>query len=348
MRDGEWLLGYSSYNAYPGASLTFGRESSGIYCLSEPDIAFADMDLADASLPGEDGVRMGRDYQRNATVTFELGVDGSRGPIDLHWPRRPWTNGDRVGDWTAVEEVAARIFKKDQGVHLWGLDGLNMLRQVWRADSIRAGAGRVGWLMHTTAGRSRQFYGRPRKFAVSHSRLSRQGYTPVVAAFESVDDRFYDATEKEATVYDHRILGGLPPRPGRGSSDSWLFQSKKTAAVQQAGTLNTYPYVEIHGPCKNPKLSLSDLWAVQLSMTIDAGDHVTIDARPWVRTVTHYDGATSKGSVADKLTRASPRLAQMFIPPGYWTMSLSFTKSAAHLPTGPLIRMAWRDAYGWW
>jgi hypothetical protein len=40
MRDGEWLLGYSPHDNYPGASLTFGRESSGIYCLTEPDVSF--------------------------------------------------------------------------------------------------------------------------------------------------------------------------------------------------------------------------------------------------------------------------------------------------------------------
>ncbi|MET7573417.1 hypothetical protein ABZT04_33705 [Streptomyces sp. NPDC005492] len=347
MRDGEWLLGYSSYDNYPGASLTFGREAQGIYCLSEPDITFADMDLADAAMPGEDGVRMGRDYQRNATVTFELGVDGVGGPIDLHWPMRPWTRGTRVGDWSNTEAVLAAYNKKDQGPYQWGLDGVNMLRQVWRADGIRGKAGRAAWLVHSSGGRTRQLYGRPRKFAVSHSRLSRQGYTPVVCEFAAVDDRFYEQTEKEVELYDHQFIG-LPGRPGRIGGGAWLFQSKKTASFQQRGTLNTYPYVEIHGPCKNPKLTVTPaLWEVQLSMTIPDGEHVTIDARPWVRTVTHYTSSSSK-SVADKLTRSSPRLSQMFLPPGYWTASLSYTKSSARALEGPRIRMAWRDAYSWW
>jgi hypothetical protein len=347
MRDGEWVLGYSPYDNYPGASLTFGRERSGIYCLSEPDVTFADMDLADAALPGEDGIRMGRDYQRNATVTFELGVDGVGGPIDRHWPMRPWTRGTRVGDWTDIEAVLAAYNKKDQGPHQWGLDGLNMLRQVWRADSTRGKAGRVAWLVHSSGGRTRQMYGRPRKFAVSHSRLSRQGYTPVVCEFVAVDDRFYEQTEKEVELYDHLFLG-LPPRPGRVSGGGWLFQSKKTASFQQRGTLNTYPYIEIHGPCKNPKVTLTpELWAVQLNMTIGVDEHVTIDARPWARTVTHYKGSTSK-SVADKLTRSSPRLSQMFIPPGYWTASLAYTKSTVRAFEGPRIRIAYRDAYSWW
>lgn len=347
MRDGEWVLGYSPYDNYPGASLTFGRENSGIYCLSEPDVTFADMELADAALPGEDGIRMGRDYQRNATVTFELGVDGTRGPIDRHWPLRPWTRGSRVGDWTDFEALLAAVNKKNQGAYQLGLDGLNMLRQVWRADSTRGKAGRVAWLVHSAAGRTRQIYGRPRKFAVSHSRLSRQGYTPVVAEFVAVDDRFYEQTEKEAEMYDHQ-RNTAPPRPGRPGEATWqVWDSKKTAAVNQRGSVDTYPYIEIHGPCKNPKVTLTpNLWAVQLSMSIASGDHVIIDPRPWVRTVTHYKGSSAI-SVADKLTRASPLLKQMNLPPGSWTASMSFTRLGPPL-TGPRVRIAWRDAYSWW
>ncbi|PNG22423.1 hypothetical protein [Streptomyces cahuitamycinicus] len=344
-RDGDWHLGYSPYDNYPGAALDFGRESTGIYCLSEPDITFSDMDLADADLPGEDGIRMGRDYQRNMTVTFELGVDGVDGPIDLHAPMRPWSRGSRVGDWNPVEAVMAAHQKRDQGPYQWASDGLDMLRQVWRADSIRGKAGRVSWLLHTTAGRTRQLYGRPRKFAVAHSRLTKQGYTPVVCEFVAVDDRFYDQTEKSIELYDRQFMT-LPPRPGR-----WMpgigWQSKKSAGIQQLGKMNTYPYIEIHGPCKNPKLTLGNLWAVQLSMTIANGEHVTIDARPWVRTVTHYKGSTTK-SVADKLTRSSPRLSKMFLPPGYWTASMSYTNTAVNSFEGPRVRMAWRDAYAWW
>jgi hypothetical protein len=344
-RDGDWHLGYSPYDNYPGAALTFGRMRSGIYCLNEPEVTFSDLDLADAPLPGEDGVRMGRDYQRNATVTFELGVDGVDGPIDLHWPMRPWSRGDRIGDWTTMGAALAAHMKRDQGPYQWGSDGLDMLRQVWHADSIRGKAGRVAWLLHTTAGRTRQMYGRPREFAIAHSRLTRQGYTPVVCKFVAVDDRFYDQTEKDEELYDRKFMG-RPARPGR-----WMpgagWQSKKTALLKQLGKINTYPYIEIHGPCKNPKITIPNLWTVQLSLTIADGERVVIDPRPWVRTVTHYKGTTSK-SVADKLTRSSPRLAKMFLPPGYWTASFSFTNAAAFSLEGPRVRIAWRDAYAWW
>jgi hypothetical protein len=349
MRDGEWLLGYSPHDNYPGASLTFGRESSGIYCLTEPDVSFADADVGDATLPGEDGIRLGRDYQRNATVTFELGVDGVDGPVDRHWPMRPWTRGERVGDWTDIEMAMALYKKQDQGPAVWGSDGVDLLRQVWRGDSVRARSGRVGWLIHHSAGRSRQLYGRPRKFAVSHSRLTRQGYTPVVADFVAVDDRFYDQTEKHVELWDY-LMHGRPPRPGRRGdlSEFWQHPSNKSATVPQLGKTTTFPYIVIHGPCKNPKVTFTpDLWSVQLSMTIASGDYVTIDPRPWSRQVTHTKGS-STSSVADKLTRHSPRLAEMYLPPGYWSATLSYTRSSDVKWDGPRVEINWRDAFTWW
>ncbi|MBG7704912.1 hypothetical protein HCJ76_44325 [Streptomyces sp. MC1] len=344
MREGEWRLSYSSYDNYPGANLTFGREDSGIYCLTEPDVTFADMDTADASLPGEDGVRMGRDYQRNATVSFELGVDGARALIDRHYPRRPWASGDLIGDWTELEAIHA-VLNKSQSVDQRTLDGVSMLRSAWHADGLREKAGRVAWLVHRFGGRQRRLYGRPRKFAVAHSRFTKQGYTPVAADFVAVDDRFYDDTAKEEEMYDH-VRVTLPPRPGRPTAE-YGWDSKKTAAILHEGDVNTFPYIEIWGPCTNPKVTFGpNLWAVQLSMSISSGDHVTIDPRPWQRTVTHYKGS-STSSVADKLTRASPRLAKMYLPPGYWNATMSFTRFGPPL-TGPRVRIVWRDAHAWW
>jgi hypothetical protein len=350
MRDGEWHLGYSSADNFPGAALTFGLHDSGIYCLSEPDVTFADADLGDAALPGEDGIRMGRDYQRAATVTLELGVDGVDGPVDRHWPMRPWTRGDRVGEWTDFEMAMAFFNKRDQGPAIWASDGVDLLRQAWRGDSVSRKSGRVAWLVHHSAGRSRQLYGRPRKFAVSHSRLTKQGYTPVVAEFAAVDDRFYDATEKHAEMWDY-LKHGRPGRPGRNIAEMaeyWWHPSQKTASVKHLGKTTTFPVLVIHGPCKNPKVSFTPgLWSVQLSMTIASGDYVTIDPRPWARTVTHTKGSSSS-SVADKLTRSSPRLAEMYLPPGYWTANLSYTRSSDVKFDGPRVEVKWRDAFTWW
>jgi hypothetical protein len=350
VRDGDWYLGYFSYDNLPGAALTFGRQSSGIYCLTEPTVTFAEAETGEAALPGEDGIRLGRDYKRTATVTFELGVDGVDGPIDRHWPWRSRTNGSRIGDWSEMEQILARINKKDLDPEERVSEGVDMLRTVWDADGIRRRSTRVAWLLHRRAGRTRRLIGRPRKLEVAHSRLERQGYVPCVADFVSVDGRFYDEVEKTVSMWDY-YLGSRPTRPGR---PWWApigggahVPSRKSVVVEQRGRLATHPVITIHGPCKDPKVSFPALWSVQLAMTIADGTFVTIDPRSWARTVIRTSGGTT-ASVADKLTRASPRLAEMTIPPGMWTASLSYTRSSTKTMDGPKVDIRWRDAYAWW
>lgn len=345
LRDGDWQLGYSPTSVYPGAELTFGRLESGIYCRTEPDVAFADSDRADAALPGEDGIRMGRDYQRSMTITLELAVDGVDRPVDRHGDLLPWAGGRRIGQFLTLSSPGQPARPGPREPYRWASDGVDLLRQAWRADAVRGRAGGVAWLLHRTAGRTRQVYGRPRKFAVGDSRLTRQGYTPVVCDFVTIDDRFYSSVEKRAEMYDAYYTGPVwrPGRPGAGG-----FQSKKSARIEQLGRVDTYPYVRIHGPCRDPKVTVAGLWTVQVAMAIQKGDHVTIDARPWARTVMHDMGSSTR-SVADKLTSASPRLAEMRIPPGYWTASLAYSRvSSGPVLGGPRVEIVWRDAFAWW
>jgi hypothetical protein len=345
MRDGDWYLGYSPYGNNPGAALTFGRQSYGIDLVSEPTVTFGDADNGDANLPGEDGIRMGRDYKRSATVTFELAVDGVDGPVDRHYPMRPWANGELVGGWTDAEMVKA-FANKREGPDSWAGEGVDMLRQVWEAEAVRQSSTRIAWLRHKRAGRIRRLFGRPRKFDVAHSRFERMGYVPCVGEFVSIDGRFYDDDEQSVEMHDYYI-GGLAPRPGR--PNGWFgVTSQKTATIQAKGRLTTYPRIVIYGPCQNPKVTLSGLWAMQLSTIIATGDYITVDPRPWVRTVIRTTSSGSTSSAADKLTRASPRLAEMKIPPGNWTTSLAYTRATTRLLAGPRVEIYWRDAHAWW
>ncbi|MEE1764423.1 hypothetical protein [Streptomyces sp. SP18BB07] len=347
MNDGDWQISYGSYDDLPGALLTFGSQSSGIVCVNEPKVTFGDAENGDADLPGEDGIRLGRDYKKTATITFELGIDGVDTIVDRHWPWRSYGNGGRIGGWSPGEQTIALATKKGMSPEERVSEGVDMVRAVWDASSIRRRATRVATLLHTRAGRTRRMYGRPRRFEVADSRLERQGYVPCVADFVSVDARFYDNTEKTAPMWDY-YLGSRPNRPGR---PWWIVgaqaPSRKTVTVDQRGRLTTQPVIVIHGPCKDPKITFSGLWSVQLAMTIADGAYVTIDPRSWVRTVIRTSGGTT-ASVADKLTRASARLAEMTIPPGLWTASLSYTRSSTKIMDGPKVDIKWRDAYAWW
>ncbi|MEV8344542.1 hypothetical protein [Streptomyces niveus] len=340
MRDGEWYLGYYTYDHFPGAALHFGPEDTGIYCLTEPTVAFADPEVADAALPGEDGVRLGRDYQRSAAVTFELGVDTVDTPAYRH-ARQPTAAGRRVGDFEASSGWASRGKWQDN------LDGVDMLRQVWRADSIRLKPSRIAWLVHRTGGRTRRLYGRPRKFDVAHSRLTRQGYTPIAATFTAIDDRFYSETERSEEMWVHDLLAHLP-RPGRPGGTPRPPSTRPRAMLLNEGSVATYPVIQIEGPAKNPLVEVGGLWTVQLSLTLSQWESVTIDPRPWRRTVTRTSATGAESSVADRLTRASPRLADMVLPPGLWPVRISHTKLSPTSTVGPRVKVLWRSAYTWW
>ncbi|WP_030777673.1 hypothetical protein [Streptomyces sp. NRRL S-920] len=351
MRSGEWYLGYYSYNHLPGAALHFGTQASGMYCLSEPEVKLAELEVGDQPLPGEDGNRLGRDYQRSASVTFELGVDAVDAPVDRHYPVPYWMIKDRrIGDWVDNEAYLNLLKKKGSSAE-WVQDGVAMLRQVWRADPIRMRPTRVAWLVHNSAGRTRRLYGRPRKFDVVHSRFAARGYVPVICEFQAIDDRFYDEEEQVREMWD---MSGfhIPWRPGRpwwgDALPPWMTQPvRKTVAIQHAGRIATQPVIEIKGPCTAPRIEFQNLWAVKLNMTIKQGESVEIDARPWSRTVllTKHDG--SQSSVADKLTRSSPRLADMTIPPGIWGAHLTYTRVDKRGP-GPNVQIRWRNAHTWW
>ncbi|MFF8696259.1 hypothetical protein ACF08W_29010 [Streptomyces sp. NPDC015144] len=350
MKDGDWYLGYGTYEDLPGAALTFGREPSGIYCLKEPEVKFSDPEVGDQPLPGEDGIRLGRDYQRSATVTFELGIDAVDAPVERYYPANWPVAGRRTGDWPD-NALTLELLKKQGGPWQWNEDGVGMMRQVWRADALRLKPGRVAWLLHRTAGRTRRLIGRPRKFDVADSRFTKHGYTPVVCEFVAINDQFYDEVEKTAELWDYYVPAGLPPRPGR---PGWVpprpgepKPPQKTATLKVQGRLPVHPVIKVYGPCKDPKVTLGGLWAVQLALTLKDGEYVQIDARPWARTVMKTSGSSS-ASVADKLTRASPRLAAMTLPPGVWLASLSYVRATTVPKKGPRIEIIWRDAYAWW
>lgn len=356
MKDGDWYIGYGSHGSLPGADLTFGRRSSGIYCLEEPEVTFADPDVGDAPLPGEDGIRMGRDYQRSATVTFSLGVDAVDAPVDRKWPKGDrWQGvGEMIGGWDEANNsgLILSLLRAQGKPEEWVQEGVGMLRQVWRADSMRDRPGDPAWLVHRTSGRTRRLIGRPRKFAVASSKFQRQGYIPVVADFVAIDDRFYDETRQVAELWDYSIPRVLW-RPGRPAGDiaEWKnsFTRRKTTFTV-GGRVATHPTIVVHGPCKDPKLTLGGLWAVQLGLTLKVGEAVTIDAGPWARTVTKVTASGTSSSVADKLTRASPLLRDLKVPPGQWTATLAYSRTGTTYPqgTGPRIEFKWRNAHTWW
>ncbi|MYW67130.1 hypothetical protein GTY65_24125 [Streptomyces sp. SID8379] len=311
LAEGEWNLSYSANGVLPAASFTFGTFDTGYWLIEPYEITYADPDVGDAAMPREDNTRFGEDYRGQATLTFEVGVD-------------------------TVDAASTQ-----RGRHGANLDAVSVMMQAWDGEAVRKRVATPAVLRTTQGGRARRFYGRPRKAAPAGSKLTWHGYTPVVATFVCVDRTAYDDTEKSIRVDlvppPHRGLVGPLKEPlsmtGEGSS-------LKPGAVVIGGQRPTWPVIRIYGPISSPACEVAGSWKVELSgLSLAAGQYVTIDPRPWARTVVRNSGA----SVAGQLTRASPRLRDLRLPIGRHDFILRGTD-----PTGnAYMTVAWRDAYSY-
>ncbi|MER6616262.1 hypothetical protein [Streptomyces xantholiticus] len=310
LAEGEWNLSYGPNGVHPGANLTFGTFSNGYYLLEPYEITPADTEAGDTPLPREDGIRFGQDLRTHATITFEIGVD-------------------------TVDAAPTLI-----GRHGANLDAVSELKQAWDAEALRRRFGTTAVLRTTQGGRARLFYGRPRKCAPAGSKLTRQGYTPVVASFAVQDDSSYDDVEQLVRVDlvppPHRGIKGPLTTPlsmvGEGSP-------RQPGEITVKGTRPTWPVITFHGPISQPVCEVVDRWKLSLDLTLGVGERVTIDPRPWGRTVLRNGNA----SVAGSLYRSSPRLADLRLPIGEHSLVLRGRDDTgtAHMT------IAWRDAYAY-
>ncbi|MEU0857421.1 hypothetical protein ABZ352_18555 [Streptomyces griseofuscus] len=307
LAEGEWNLSYSSNGVHPGANFTFGTFRTGYYLLEPVEIAYADPDTGDVPMPREDGVRFGQDFHAQATITFEVGVD-------------------------TVDDAPAGA-----GRHGANLGAVSAMVQAWDAEALRQRFATPALLRTTQGGRARCFYGRPRKCAPASSRLTRLGYTPVVATFACQDDTAYDDVEQHLRVDlvppPHRGLIGPLTTPLTMTGES---TSRPTSDVTVGGTKPTWPVITIYGPITQPACEVVGRWKASLDLTLGVGEKVTIDTRPWARTVLR-----GSASVAGLLYRGSPRLVDMRIPVGRQDFVLHGTDA-----TGTAyMTVYWRDAY---
>ena len=308
MRESEWNLSYSANGVHPAADLTFGTFATGMYLTQPHEVTFGDVLAGEAPMPLDDGSRLGQDWQTGATVTLEIGVD-------------------------AVDDAPDRLSR-----HGAVIDKLSLLRQAWRGDAVRSRFATPAVLRTLQGGRARRMYGRPRKFAPAASGLTRQGYTPVVAEFAMVDDLFYDDNQGVATV-------GIVPPPHRGivgplaAPLSMVGEgaTKVPGEIVVGGSAAAWPIITFYGPITNPVCDLVGGWKTGLDLSLKENDRVTIDTRPWARTVLKNGTA----NVAGLLTRSTPKLKNLRLPLGRQDLILRGGDS-----TG-MARMvvSWRDAY---
>lgn len=283
---------------YPGIDLVFG-DGRPYLITAPPELGVADPAVQDQAYPGGDGTMFGRDYRPGQTIAFELGVN-------------------------CYDETE-------------GMDAHAVLERAWRGDALRTTPGAVAELHVRRGGRERVCYGRPRRFASVLAQVPALGYSGATCDFACSDDLFYDAAGSQVTV-------SLVPPPAGGlvaplaAPLSTVPVVNRPGLVTTGGLVATWPVITIRGPVTSPAVQLTGLWTLALDVTLAYDQDVTIDTRPWVRTVLRTDGAT----LAGKLTKASAPLSEARIPPQtstevvYRGVDITGTSSAT---------VAWQDAY---
>lgn len=277
---------------------------SGVVFGAGNDITVEDFDpgaavwrLEAMSNPVADGFMFGKDRRDGPTWTFALSTDRS----------------------TDVE----------------ALDSLAELASAWSGDSVRGKAGAVMEMRYMLADRVRSVFGRPRDWAPAPTSRMMSGYLPTLATFQLAHYLAFGAEERVSlSVVPDTVGGLLAPLESPLSTESVGGQRAGQFTVQgEAAT----PHVAVRfdGPVTNPKLTIGG-WTAALDGTVPLGASVTLDARPWARSVL-WESGKSAGGMVNRRTR----LTNMLLSPG--GREAIFTGEDA-TGTGRAT-LSWRPAY---
>lgn len=314
MRDEQWKLEYPASGRFPGAAFTFGTQDTGYLTLKRPAFDFADDRTDDQEMVTEDGVRFGRDFTGGMTITFDVGVDTSQ------------TTSSKT--MTPQARTAAN------------LDAVDRLRAAWSAKALKRRPGAVAVLREAYGGRERVFYGRPRGFAVpqveGHPR-DRLGYTAVLARFDCVDQNYYDGVEQSIDVPIAPAASGGLVAPLKSPLRA-VRPNSSTRVLSVGGTSPAVPVITLYGPGSNLTVEFVGVFSVGIRATLAYDQRVTIDPRPFARTVLNQAGA----SWAGRLTGVA-RLSDMLIPPGQRQVIIRGTDTTGTAKAN----IRWRNTYAY-
>jgi hypothetical protein len=261
--------------------IVFGTEDTGYLTMERPAYTSADMRLGDVDRVQEDGRGFGRDNLGGKSVTFTIGVLTDK------------LNGLDNGD-----------------PHRANLDASSRLEGWWRDPRWRNNPNALAVLRSCEAGQTWRAYGRPRRYEDTPGKFTVYGYTPLVCDFALVDDCYYSDA-----IYS--VQAGLVP-PSDGGLVAPLIAPLTTipetagnAIARVEGDRPTWTWVTFTGPVTNPSVVIGSLF-IGVNATLLNGQSVTVDTRPWNRTVLRENG----GNVAGSLNPSTPPLRNCQLRPG--------------------------------
>lgn len=228
----------------------------------------------DTPLPRADGIRFGRDHLAGQVLAFDIGVQGA--------------------DPEATLEL------------------VSALRVQWQADTARGTPGATVPLQFKRPGRATmRVYGRPRQFTVASMQHASVGWVPTVADFQCADHLFYADTEESVSI-------SIAPPAAGGLVEPLTDPLTATAAtagtgeVGVAGDVATWLVARIDGPVLDPVVEVVGAWSARLRADLAHDEWITVDPRPWNRSVLRNGVANAAGV----FTPDSPRLSRWLLTPG--------------------------------
>lgn len=207
---------------------------------------------------------------------------------------------------------------------------LQSFGQVWRADYVRAQPGRMAAL---TAHTGRTVFGRPRRFQPKYD-LTPFGLTAVTCDFQAADDLWYGA-ENITTIKLIPDLGGGLVAP-LASPVSTTASSDRSQVIRVGGTAATWPVIKIQGPITNPEVEVLGAFKLAFNISLAADQTLTIDTRPWARSITRDDA-----NVSGSLRASGSRLSDASLMPGIYDVALRGISALGTAQT----QFIWRDAF---
>lgn len=267
----------------------------------------AEAQVGDLDLPGQDGTVFGRDTKTGVELTFELSVN-TRNPQDA---KREWG------------ELATR----------------------WDAAAVRSRPRQVVALRARTPGeRTVVVYGRPRSLERTSSlALMKVGRIDGVATFQAADAYFYDDTGPDGEGGPHSITLTLVASAGDGGivwpvtwPVVWGSQGVRQDTVVNRGDSPSWPVITFHGPVAQPSIELVGTGRrLSLDTTLAYDRSITIDTRPWARTILRDDGASFAG------VARGASLAEFQLPVGQTVLAYRGTDLSGQ----SRCVIEWRNAY---
>ena len=263
----------------------------------------------DVPNPFSDGISFGRDYYRGRTITFDINI------------RTPINSDPSAYDLYCNMEAA--WFTEDT-----------------RLGPSRLTPGEVSELIMNRHGEPKVAIGRPRNIEPTTGRVD-TGWIPVTASFQMLTHRFYSADWSENTI-------GIVPGSTGGIEFPLEFPLNTVSyadnadVVEVGGNTETWMISIIHGPISRPQIEVGGYYTITTDSTFSLGpnDTLTIDPRPWVRSIMLNDTQ----NVAGRFTQDSRRLSMQTLPPGINQVVLRGTD-----PTGlAYLTTRWRNAWTTW